>query len=130
MLRSLAAVIVAVIVGLAAAKTVEGGGAALLGAAPGAAVYGALLLAGWLAGAFVAAALALIIGRRWAPLGALGAAAIFLAAVITLFSYPLSWLLWPGAIITTMLGGFAAIRLTGARKEHPDMRRKDGLFDE
>ncbi len=130
MLRSLAAVIVAIIGGLAAAKTVEGGGAALLGASPGATVYGLLLLTGWLAGAFVAGLLALVIGRRWAPLGVLGAAAIFLAAVITLFSYPLSWLLWPGAVMTTMLGGLAALRVTGARKEHPDMKRKHGLFDE
>lgn len=129
MIRSLIAVIIAVIAGLALAKTVEGGGAAMIGAAPGSAGYGALLLLGWLLGAFMAAFLALFLGVRWAPLGALGAAAIFLGAVITLFSYPLSWVLWPGAALATALGGYGAVRLTGARAEHPGLKRKDGLFD-
>lgn len=130
MLRSLAAVIVAVIAGLTTAKMVEGGVAGLLGASPGAAPYGVSLLAGWFAGALVAGVLALVIGKRWAPLGVLGAAAIFLAAIITLASYPLPWLLWPGAVAATGLGGYAAIRATGARKEYPAITRKSGLFDE
>lgn len=129
MLRSLAAVIVAVIAGLAAAKTVEAGGAAIIGAAPASGAYGAVLLVGWLIGAFIAALLALLIGRRWAPLGGLGAASIFLAAMITMFSNPLPWALWPGAVVATALGGYGAIRLTGAKTAHPDMKRKDGLFD-
>ncbi len=130
MLRSLAAIIAAVLAGLTVAKMVEGGVAALLGASPEAAPYGVSLLAGWFAGAFVAGLLALIIGKRWAPLGGLGAAAIFLAAVITLASYPLSWLLWPGAVAAIGLGGYAAIRVTGAKKDYPETIRKTGLFDE
>ncbi|WP_428409231.1 hypothetical protein [Hyphococcus sp.] len=130
MLRSLAAIIIAVIAGLAAAKSVEGGGAALAGVEAPSALYGVFLLAGWLVGAFVAAMLALMIGGRWAPLGALGAASICFAAFMTLISNPLSWMLWPGAIIAAGLGGFAAVRITGAKMQHPGLTRKHGLFDE
>ena len=129
MLRSLAAVIVAVIAGFLVIKMIEGAGAALTSATPSTAIYDALLMIGWLAGAFVAALLALLVGKRWAPLGVLGGAAIFLSAIITLISYTLNWLLWPGAVMTTALGAYAAIRLLGARRAHPDIKRKDGLFD-
>ncbi|MCK5747449.1 MAG: hypothetical protein KAH44_14610 [Oricola sp.] len=130
MIRSLFAVIAAVIAGFALAKTVEGGGAALAGAAPGSAAYNSLLLLGWFAGAFAAAVIAILLGGRWAPLGAVAAASICLSAVITLFSYPLSWILWPGAFVVTALGGYGAARLTGAKGEPPGARRKSGLFDE
>lgn len=130
MLRSLAAVIAAVIAGLGAAKIVESFGAALTGAAPASPAYGGLLIVGWGVGAFVAALTALLIGKRWAPIGALAAAAIFLAAMITLFSFPVPWFAWPGALLATALGGFGAVRITGAKAQHPDLQRKDGLFDE
>ncbi|PQA86741.1 hypothetical protein [Hyphococcus luteus] len=129
MIRSLFAVIAAVIAGFALAKMVESAGASATGLAPGSAGYGAILLLGWFLGAFLAALVAVLFGRKWAPLGALSAAAIFLGAVITLFSYPLSWLLWPGTAVATALGGYGAVKLTGAKAQHPAMRRKDGLFD-
>ncbi len=129
MIRSLFAVIVAVISGLGAAKLVEGAGVYFLHAAPLSAAHQGLLIAGWLAGAFVSALIALLLGRRWAPLGGLAAASVFLAAFITLIANPLNWLLWPAAAIATALGGFAAIRLTGAQGSHPALRKKDGLFD-
>lgn len=130
MIRSLFAVIVAVITGLGAARLVEGAGAALFDAAPMSPAYQGVLVAGWLTGAFAAALLALLLGRRWAPLGGLAAASVFLAAFIALISNTLSWLLWPGAMLATALGGFAAIKLTGAKASHPALRKKDGLFDE
>lgn len=129
MIRSLFAIIVAVIAGFALAKMVEAAGASLTGAAPGSAGYGAVLLLGWFLGAFLAALVAVLFGGKWAPLGALGAASIFLGAVITLFSYPLSWFLWPGAAVATALGGYGAVKLTGAKSEHPKLQRKSGLFD-
>lgn len=130
MIRSLIAVIIAVIAGFALAKTVEGAGAAMTGAAPGAVAYDLVLLLGWLAGAFVAALLALAIGAKWAPLGAVAAGSILFGAVITLFSYPMDWFMWPGALAAAALGGYGAIRLAGARKEHPALTRKTGLFDD
>ena len=129
MLRSLAAVIIAVLAGFAASKMIEGGGAVLIGAEPGSAAYASLLGAGWGVGAFLAAFIAMFAGKRWAPLGMLSASAILLGAVITLFSSPVSWVMWPIAIVSTAIGGFGAVRLLGARMLHPDLRRKDGLFD-
>ena len=64
MLRSLFAVIVAVIAGLGAAKFLEGGLEAVSGAQDGAG-YSFILAASWFFGAFVAALIALLIGRRW-----------------------------------------------------------------
>lgn len=130
MIRSLIAVIIAVIAGFALAKTVEGAGAAMAGAVPGSAAYDITLLAGWLAGAFAAALIALLVGAKWAPLGAVAASSIFLGAVITLFSYPMDWFMWPGALIAAALGGYGAVKLTGARAEHPALRRRSGLFDD
>ncbi len=130
MIRSLFAVIVAVISGFTLARMIEGAGAGIIGATPQTGAYDALLLTGWAAGAFAAALIALLRGRRWAPRGALGAASIFLGAAITLFSYPHGWLIWPGAVIATALGGYGAVKLTGAKAAHPQMRRKDGLFDD
>ena len=129
MIRSLAAIIVAVLAGFTIVKMIEGGGAAVLGAETQSAGYGALLAGGWFAGAFVAAFIAMFIGKRWAPLGGLGAASILLSAILTLMSNPLSWLMWPAAIIATAAGGYGAIRLTNAPMTHPDLTRKDGLFD-
>jgi hypothetical protein len=130
MIRSLFAVIFAVIAGLSAARLVEGAGVAVFEIAPLSPAYQGVLVIGWLTGAFAAALIALLLGRRWAPLGGLAAASVFLAAFIALISNPLSWLLWPGAALATGLGGFAAVMLTGAKAAHPALRKKDGLFDD
>ena len=111
MIRSLFAVIFAVIAGLSAARLVEGAGVAVFEIAPLSPAYQGVLVIGWLTGAFAAAS-------------------VFLAAFIALISNPLSWLLWPGAALATGLGGFAAVMLTGAKAAHPALRKKDGLFDD
>lgn len=130
MFRSLFAVIIAVIAGFAMAKTIEGGGAALTGATAGSAQYLALLIGGWFAGAFVAALLAMFIGIRWAPLGGVAASSVFLGALITLFSNPLDWFVWPGALLATCLGGYGAIKLLKANGSYPLAQKKTGLFDD
>lgn len=130
MLRSLIAVIIAVVAGLACAKLVEGGGGALLNAEQGTLAYSGLLGFGWGAGAFVASFVAMFGGKRWAPLGILSAAAILLGAVLTLLSAPMSWFMWPLAIVSPSVGGWGAIRLLNARMQHPDLKKRDGLFDE
>ena len=130
MLRNLVAIIVATIVGLAAAKFLEalvGGGAAPGEAASAGALIG--LVAGYLAGAFVAAALALLIGRRWAPLGWLGAATIGFAAVITLVSFNLPWFLWPASAAACAAGGWCAVTLLRAKTQQPQTKPNESLFD-
>lgn len=136
MLRSLIATIAATIVGLAAAKFVEGAGTAGLALdapnreEPASLAYHILLVAGWGIGAFAAAATALLIGRRWAPLGWLAAATIFFAAVMTAMTHALSWLLWPGSAAATALGGLAAVRLLRAPNAPPAKGRERSLFGE
>lgn len=134
MLRSLTAVIVATIVGLTAAKFVEGSGTARLALNPGdaapSATYQALLVAGWALGAFAAALTALLIGRRWAPLGWLAAATILFAACMTVMTFALSWVLWPASAAATALGGFLAVRLLRASYASPGKSRKGSVFGE
>ena len=137
MLRSLIAVLVATIVGLTVSKFIEGAGLALLApppepggetaGAPGG--YGALLLAAWLVGAFTAALSALLIGRRWAPLGGLAAATVFLSAAIGLMSFPGGWILWPLSAIATAGGGYGAIRLLRATNKYPEKASSEKFFD-
>ncbi|MEX6634045.1 hypothetical protein [Hyphococcus lacteus] len=129
MIRLLAAVIIAVIVGFATAKFVESIGVGYTGLEVSVAYKGVLAFS-WFIGAFVAALLALLIGHRWAPLGGLAASAIFLAAMIAMFSNPLGWLLWICAAALTGLGGYAAIKLTKASNIHPNLRPDESLFDE
>lgn len=138
MIRSLFAVVVGVIIGLTTARFVEGAGLALagggqIGPQQTAALtlgYQVVLVAGWGAGAFAAAASALLIAGRWAPLGGLAAGTIFLAAVIAQFEAGLGWPVWLASALATALGGYAAIALLGATRAHPSSRRKDGLFDD
>lgn len=135
--RSLFAVIVSVVAGLAIARFVEAGAQALLGEAPttlGAddsysPRYQLSLLIGWFVAAFSASVIALAIGRRWAPLGIVTSATIFFAAVITLISFPLSWLLWPASLIATGVGGAAAMVLMRAKPvlERPEAEK---IFDD
>jgi len=129
MLRSLIAVVAAVIVGLATAKFVEGAGQAGLGldaAAPDRTAYQLVLLAGWALGAFSAAATATLIGRRWAPLGWLAAASVLLEAGVTLIAFKLSLILWPAAVAAAGAGGYMATRLFRAEIAYP---RKSGTRD-
>ena len=131
MLRNLLAIIVATVAGLAIAKFIEGliGG----GVAPGEAAAGreiAGLAVGYLVGAFIAATLAMLIGRRWAPLGWLGAATIGFAAVITLMSFNLPWVLWPLSAAACAAGGWGSIKLLKAQYQLPNAKPKETLFDD
>lgn len=131
MLRSLIAVVAAVLVGLTTAKFIEGAGQAGLGldpAAPATTSYHLLLLGGWGIGAFAAAATAILLGKRWAPLGWLGAASVFLEAGITLLTFKLSWFLWPASTVVVLAGGFLASRLLRAETSHPTPSGEKGLF--
>ena len=137
MLRSLGAVLIATIVGLTVSKFVEGAAQAILGAPPqidgGTLIvgdgYGGVLVVAWTIGAFVAACCALLIGRRWAPLGGLAAATVFFSAAIALMSFSLHWILWPISALATAGGGFAAIRLLRAKARYPEKNQKRVLFD-
>lgn len=121
MFRSLIAALVAVFAGLAAAQAVERLAAAL--SLP----QWAALLAGWGVASFTGAGLALMIGKRWAPLGWLAAASMFLLAVVTAANGA-GWVLIPGAIFISAAGGFLAIKLLKARYEPPFVKRDTGMF--
>ena len=118
MIRNLFAIIAAILIGFSLAKFIEGA----VGGSSG-------LLAGWFVGAFVATAIALLLGRRWAPLGILGAGTIFFSALIALIGAPASLLLWPGAVIATALGGWLALKVLGATNDQPQSGQKESLFD-
>ncbi len=127
MIRSLFSIILAVIIGLTAAKFIEGVGAAAyppavpvdlndleaVRAASGAfpTGYKLMLALGWGGGAFISAIIALALGRRWAPLGGLAAATIFFNSVITLLGMGLSWWLWPLSAAACAGGGVAALTI-------------------
>ena len=127
MLRSIIAIIVAVVAGMFVARFFEivvGAAFAPAGGAQGAVTAGhqLLLVVGWTIAAFAAAALSLLIGKRWAPLGWLGAATICLLAVISIASAAVSWLLWPGAIAGAGFGGWSAVKLLRGDYTHPARR--------
>jgi len=136
MLRSLFSIIAAVILGLTVAKFVEGGGAAiwsegedpLAGDQPVSASYNLFLVLGWMAGAFAAATIALLLDRRWAPLGWLAGACIFFSACIAMMTFSLSWVLWPVAALATAAGAFAAIKLLKATTAHPAAMAEKEIF--
>lgn len=131
MLRSLGAVIIATLLGLSFARFIEAASGG--GVAPGAATTAANLIgltAGWLFGSFAAAGIALLIGRRWAPLAWIAAATLALNAIITLASFKLPFFLWPASFAFPMLGGFLAIKLMGGVYVQETKPEGDGLFDQ
>ncbi len=138
MLRSLLSIIVAVIIGLTTAKFVEGAGAALL--SDGVVIVGdgetaslsytVLLSLGWLAGAFAAAMVALVIGKRWAPLGFLAGASMLFSAIMTLMSFSLSWFLWPVSALATGAGSLAAVKLLKAQMTYPAATEQKDIFSD
>lgn len=125
MFRSLIAIVVAVLAGLVFAQGVER------------AMHGlglpqsAALLASWGGASFIAAGAALLLGRRWAPLGWLAAASMLLLAVVTVAGGAASWLLIPVALALTALGGWAAVKATKASYAPPFTAKKPkpGLFE-
>ena len=134
MIRSLIAVVAAVILGVAAARLVEGAAVQFIpGAAPMGAewplAYQLALLASWGLAAFVAATASLLIGRRWAPLGWLATASMLLLAGVSAVSGPAAWPLLPGAVLVAGAAGYAAVKLTKAKNEPPFAEPKSGLFE-
>ena len=127
MLRSLFAIIVSVIAGLGAAKFFEGGLIAVMGETSNI-TYSMVLIVSWFIGAFVAAVLALLIGRRWSPLGLLAAGTIFFSAFMSMLSASLSWIVWPGAGLATAAGGLLALRAFGGGFEQPSNKTKKDVF--
>ena len=136
MFRSLLALIAATFVGLATAKFFEGAGAALFALDLGATgagdtlTYAGVLIFAWTISAFVAAACALLIGQRWAPLGALAAATVYLSAIIALLSTPASLLIWGLTAAGVAVGGWTAIKALGATRVYPTNKEKTDLFDD
>lgn len=143
MIRSLIAVLIAVIVGMTTAKFVEGMGAAafpldqvaagdldgLKAAAANAPTgYKACLVAGWALAAFVSALIALAIGKRWAPLGWLSAGVMFLLSFISLIGLPFGFWLLPTSLVVTMGAGWLANKLLKATSTIPVSRSNDELF--
>lgn len=148
MLRSLAAILVAVLVGLTSAKFVEGAGMAAIGDAASIEQFedvdestegavkrivsgsvASLLVFSWAFSSFVASALALFIGKRWAPVGWLAAMTIAFNALVSLLGATVPWWLWPFGILATVLGGFAAIKVLNASYAYPMPKKADGLFE-
>ena len=130
MLRNLAAIILATIIGLGTAKFIEGliGG----GVAPGEGVGARELFGlgvGYFVGAFIASGIALLIGRRWAPLGWLGAVTILFAAVLTLLTFKLPLILWPISAAACGAGGWLAIKLLKGSMHLTPAKKNESLFD-
>jgi len=72
------------------------------------------VVVGWFLGALGGAVLALLAGRRWAPLGWIVACAIFLLSVTNFFAFPHPLWMVAGAVFAALLGGFGATALTGS----------------
>ena len=137
MIRSLIAILAATLIGLTTAKFIEGAGQALIeesasveGVQTDPSGYGAVLVIAWTIGAFAAASCALLVGRRWAPLGYLASATIFLSAAIGLMSAALGWMMWPLSVVASALGGFLAVKLYGATMAYPEKTKRETFFDD
>ena len=143
MLRSLFAIIVANIVGVAVAKLIENMGMTAFPPPSDIDVasresilyvwsfmpagYKLMLAAGWLIGALAASSVALLLGRRWAPLGWLGAACIGFHATMTLFYFPAELWLWFASIFSVAAGGLAGHVLWHPTMAFPQ-KKAAGLF--
>ncbi|RZO67820.1 MAG: hypothetical protein EVA70_03385 [Parvularculaceae bacterium] len=144
MLRSLAAVLVAVLMGLTLAKFLEGALAASFDiAAPAlssvdptenaksriSSGYALVLGTSWLIGAFSSALFALWIGRRWAPLGWLaGVTVSFNGLVVLLGALAPIWL-WLLLFVVGPAGAWGAIKLLRAKNTLQQNTDKAGYFE-
>lgn len=85
----------------------------------------------WFLGAFFAALIALIIGRRWAPLGIWAAATIFFSAVLALLrDNPEGIFMWFIAAAATATGGWLAVKLLKAKSAYPQAASREKIFDD
>lgn len=124
MLRSLMAVILAVILGLAVARWIEAAGLAVSGA-PHGFLHQLSLIFGWGAGAYGAGLAAVLIGLRWRPLGFLAAAAIGLNGFLTLMGAPLSLWTWLLTILCVIGGGWLSVISVSTSMIAPELRGDD-----
>ncbi len=74
---------------------------------------------GWFLGALGGGVTALLIGRKWSPLGWIVAGAIFLLSVTNFFAFPHPLWMVAGAVFSALLGGFGATALTGSKFAPP-----------
>ncbi|MEM9170215.1 MAG: hypothetical protein AAGC56_11240 [Pseudomonadota bacterium] len=117
MARSIVGVVIAVVAAMFVAagfERVAGVAAPLADGVRPTAVYQLLIAVGWAASAFVAAAIALFVGRRWAPIGGLASASIGLLAVQGLAAGGLAWWMWPLSLAGVAAGGYGAVRVLKA----------------
>ena len=130
MLRSLIAIICAVFIGLITAKFIEGMGLAASDAGDNSGTYSIWLLVSWTIAAFTASLVALLIAKRWAPIGALGASTMTLAAIVATLEGGLGITQVFGAFATTGLAGFGAIKLLNASWSPPVPTHQESYFDD
>jgi hypothetical protein len=124
MLRSVLSVVVGVLIGSLLILGVEMLGHAVFPPAAGldpanpeslkAVPAGAMLtvIAAWFAGAFGGGVSASLIAKRWAPAAWVVAATILLLAGATMAGLPHPTWMIAGAIVSTGLGGYLAVKLT------------------
>lgn len=77
---------------------------------------------GWFAGTLAGGAAALVIARRWAPVAWIVAGTLFAMAAIAMIQIPHPIWIMIGAVIATALGGWGAVKLTGASYTPPAAR--------
>jgi hypothetical protein len=77
------------------------------------------VIVAWFAGAFGGGAAAALAGRRWAPAVWVVAATVFLFAVTNFTSYPHPLWMMLASAPATLLGGWLAVKATGADYHRP-----------
>lgn len=131
MIRSLFAIIIASVLGVALARFIESASYTAAGAPDAFTLARNVgLAASWLAGAFVAAAIALLLGRRWAALGWLGAATMGLSAFIGMAGAHAPPLLWLVSLFAVGAGGWGAVKILRGVNEPPHLSKTKAPFDD
>jgi hypothetical protein len=81
----------------------------------------------WFAGALCGGVVAAIASKRWAPAAWVVAATMALFAGATLRSIPHPWWMLAGAALGPLLGGWLAVKVTGARYGAPAAGPRDPI---
>lgn len=79
----------------------------------------AMVVVSWFAGALTGSAAAILVARRWAPIAGVIGFTVFGLALMTLIAIGAPWWMWPGAVLASVGGSLAAIRLTRAQMTMP-----------
>ncbi|MEX0645084.1 MAG: hypothetical protein WD076_07225, partial [Parvularculaceae bacterium] len=77
------------------------------------------VLVAWFAGIIAGGAAALYIGRRWAPVAWVVAAALFGMAIVTMIQIPHPIWMMLGSVVATLAGGYASIKLMNGTYARP-----------